>query len=127
MCNNKNHRDACYNETRQPVLLQAELQDSVLILDQPQGIGLISMDGNDQRMVSLDGNVQKLVGVNDAGIMIAITENDSGISLIGFKPDGRTLFKQKIRGHIDDIVVDRRDNVMVSSGAGMLDLDFYVR
>jgi len=114
-------------EARHPVVLQTELKDSYLILEQPQGIGVISQEGTERRIISLDGTVQRLVGINDAGILVAAAEYDSGASLLGFKADGRFLFRQRIRGRIDDLAVDRRDRLMVSSGAGILALDFYVR
>ena len=114
-------------ESRHPVVLQTELSDTFLILEQPQGVGVISLEGNDQRIIPLDGSLQRIVGINDARILVAAAEYDSGASVIGFKPDGRFLFRQRIRGRIDDLAVDHHGRLIVSSGAGILALDFYIR
>lgn len=114
-------------ESRHPVVLQTELHDSFLVLEQPQGVGVISLNNSDRQIVPLDGTVQRIVGVPDASILVAAAEYDSGASLTGFKSDGRFLFRQRIRGRIDDLAVNQGDHLMVSSGAGVLSVNFYIR
>lgn len=114
-------------ETRHPVVLQTVLRDRYLVLEQPQGIGVVSVGGNDQRIIALDGALQRLVGIADAGIMVVSIEGETGESLVGFKPDGRVVFRQKIRSRIDDIGVDRQGRLLVSAAPGIMALDFYIR
>lgn len=108
--------------TRTPVWMQAELGDSLIVIEQQDGIGLLSLDQAVRTIVPLGGHPDRVIGLDDARVLVCLVSTPAGNRLVGIKPDGRKLFTQDSSLRAYDLAKDSQGRILVSNQGGITSL-----
>jgi hypothetical protein len=113
--------------SRNPIWMQAGLGDSVVVIEQQDGIGVLFLDSPARTVIPLGGHPERVLSLDDAGVLVCLLSSSTGDQLVGIKADGRLLFRQASPRRAYDLDLDSRGNILLSSWGGISSLGFGVR
>jgi hypothetical protein len=113
--------------SRTPVWMQAALRDSQILVEQPDGLGILSLDGEVRTIVPLGGHPDRVVSLDDAGVLVCLVSGASGSRLVAIKPDGRLLFRREADGRYHDLAPGAAGKILLSGPGGVTALNFTTR
>ncbi len=113
--------------SRHPLWMQSELGDSMIILEQENSIGVLSLDQTVRTIIPLGGRPGRVLGLKNAGVLVCLVQGPQGNSLVAMKPDGRKLFTQFSSARFFDLAKDSREHLVLAADAGLESLSFTVR
>jgi hypothetical protein len=113
--------------TRTPVWMQAVLRDSQVLIEQPDGLGILALDGEVRTIVPLGGHPDRVVSLDDAGVLVCLVSGAQGSRLVAFKPDGRLLFSREAGAIYDDLAAGAQGKILLSGPGGVTALNFSTR
>ena len=114
-------------ETRGQLQLHSLLDDTVLVIEQPEGLGVLLLDDSMRTVIPLTGRLVQVAGLTDARLLVCQVESPGGSQLLGLKPDGRLVFRQSVPSQWNDLVPDSRGRLVGDSAAGVQSLHFLAR
>jgi hypothetical protein len=114
-------------QSREPLLMRPVLGDRALVLEQADSLGVLMLDDSLRAVLPLGGRLCQAVGLADASLLVCAVESAEGNQLIGFKPDGRLVFRQTGASRWNDLVLDGRGRLVLDSAAGVQALQFGAR